>query len=187
MVQIQQFSKSNLAKFQLFGFFQFKNPARFLEKFHKELSIMKMYKTVFFACLVLSVFSCSKEKMRETPRSITYKDGAYKAASSIKDDWGGTAEVEIRVTDGKITECVFFSYEKDGSLKDENYGKTDGIIKNAGLYKIAQTAILRAEGYGKKLVETQDIEKVDVIAGATVSYKLFKDAAEAALADAKKE
>lgn len=95
-----------------------------------------MYKTVFFACLVLSVFSCSKEKMNEAPRSITYKDGAYKAASSIKDDWGGTAEVEIRVTDGKITECVFFSYEKDGSPKTKITEKPTASLKMQDFIKL---------------------------------------------------
>ena len=73
------------------------------------------------------------------------------------------------------------SYEKNGNLKGPEYGKVDGVIKNVGLYKIAQASILRAAEYGQKLIETQNIDDVDVIAGASISYKLFKDAVENAL------
>ena len=61
------------------------------------------------------------------------------------------------------------------------YGKVDGVIKNMGLYKIAQASVLKAAEYGQKLIETQNIDDVDVIAGASISYKLFKDAVENAL------
>lgn len=54
-----------------------------------------------------------------------------------------------------------------------------------GLYKIAQASVLKAAEYGQKLIETQNIDDVDVIAGASISYKLFKDAVENALQGAK--
>ena len=73
------------------------------------------------------------------------------------------------------------SYEKNGNLKGPEYGKVDGVIKNMGLYKIAQASVLKAAEYGQKLIETQNIDDVDVIAGASISYKLFKDAVENAL------
>ena len=93
----------------------------------------------------------------------------------------------ITVKDGKITDCEFLSYEKDGTLKGEDYGKIDGVIKNAGLYKIAQDAIKNAEKYGSKLVETQQLDKVDAIAGATASYELFENVVGIALKQAKAE
>ena len=61
------------------------------------------------------------------------------------------------------------------------------MIKNAGLYKIAQNAIKSAEKYGPKLVETQQLDKVDAIAGATVSYELFENVVGIALKQAKAE
>lgn len=115
-----------------------------------------------------------------------YKDGAYSAQSDMKDDWGGYGEARITITGGKITGCEFLSYEKDGKLKGEDYGKTNGVIKNAGLYKIAQAAIQNAAKYGTLLVETQQLDKVDAIAGATVSYELFQNAAALALQQAEK-
>lgn len=142
---------------------------------------MKNYKIILAALCFICIFSCSKT---ETNKSIKYKDGVYKSFANIKDDWGGTAEVEIKIEEGKIVECTFLSYEKNGNLKGPEYGKVDGVIKNVGLYKIAQASILRAAEYGQKLIETQNIDDVDVIAGASISYKLFKDAVENALQDA---
>ncbi len=139
---------------------------------------MKTYKIILAALCFICIFSCSKT---ETKKSIKYKDGVYKSFANIKDDWGGTAEVEIKIKEGKIVECTFLSYEKNGNLKGPEYGKVDGVIKNMGLYKIAQASILRAAEYGQKLIETQNIDDVDVIAGASISYKLFKDAVENAL------
>lgn len=141
-------------------------------------------KIILFLC-VLFLFSCAKkETKRET--SVCYVDGVYKATSSIKDDWGGSAEVEIVVKDGKITSCVFASYQEDGKLKDAEYGKIDGIIKNMGLYKIAQNAVSQSNKYGDMLVQSQDIEKLDAISGATVSFGLFKNAVEQIMKEAKK-
>ena len=139
---------------------------------------MKNYKIILVALCFICIFSCSKT---ETKKSIKYKDGVYKSFANIKDDWGGTAEVEIKIEEGKIVECTFLSYEKNGNLKGPEYGKVDGVIKNVGLYKIAQASILRAAEYGQKLIQTQNIDDVDVIAGASISYKLFKDAVENAL------
>ena len=45
-----------------------------------------------------------------------------------------------------------------------------------GLYKIAQNAMTQAGKYGQMLVESQDINKLDALSGATVSFGLFKDA-----------
>lgn len=143
--------------------------------------------------MLCTIVACSKDTAGKTEKSDGkshtphYRDGTYKARSSIEDDWGGYAELTLIVKDGVISECTFLSYERNGTLKDENYGKQDGVIKNAGLYKIAQNAIKNAALYGQNLVETQDSEKVDVITGATVSYKLFQDAAQTVLTQAKAE
>ncbi|MGP1437831.1 MAG: FMN-binding protein [Treponema sp.] len=130
---------------------------------------------LIFACIVF-LFSCSKKEEMRSESSMQYIDGIYKAVSSIKDEWGGSAEVEIIVKDGKITSCVFVSYEQDGKIKDAEYGKNDGVIKNMGLYKIAQNAVSQSNKYGDMLVQTQDIEKLDALSGATISFALFKDA-----------
>lgn len=150
--------------------------------------------TIGFSLAVFCFAGCTKDEAaamqqpaESTQPAVRYKDGTYKAVSGIKDDWGGNAEITITVQDGKIIDCEFLSYEKDGRLKGEDYGKIDGVIKNAGLYKIAQDAIKNAVKYGPKLVETQRLDAVDAIAGATVSYELFVNAAGIALKQAKTE
>ena len=154
---------------------------------------------IFTIALALAAFcfaGCSKnegaaqqagQSEQETQTVVRYKDGVYKAVSGIKDDWGGNAEVTITIKDGNIIDCEFLSYDKDGMLKGEDYGKTDGVIKNAGLYKIAQEAVKNAAKYGPALVKTQRLDKVDAIAGATVSYELFENVVGIALKQAKAE
>ena len=141
---------------------------------------------ILFLCVIF-IFSCAKKEDAQEESDITYIDGTYKATSSIKDEWGGSAEVEIVVKDGKIVSCIFTSYEENGKLKDAEYGKVDGVIKNMGLYKIAQNAVTQSNRYGEMLVNTQDIEKLDAISGATVSFGLFKDAVGQVIKKAKVE
>lgn len=140
---------------------------------------MKNTVTLFFIFLcVFFMLSCEKKEKNNDGKikAITYIDGVYEAVSSIKDDWGGSAKVELTVKDGKITSCNFYSYEANGKLKDADYGKIDGEIKNMGLYKIAQNAVLQSSKYGQMLIESQDIDSLDALSGATVSFGLFKDA-----------
>lgn len=137
-----------------------------------------------FLCAII-VFSCAKKEETPQESTISYIDGTYKATSSIKDEWGGSADVEIVVKDRKIVSCIFTSYEENGKVKDAEYGKVDGVIKNIGLYKIAQNAVTQSNKYGDMLVQTQNVEKLDAISGATVSFNLFKDAVKQIMEKAK--
>jgi len=108
------------------------------------------------------------------------KDGSYEGQSA-PDSRGGYGVVKIEVKDGKIESAEFLQYNADGSLKDESYGKDSGEEN----YKKAQDALEASKKYAEKLVETQDVEKVDSITGATSSWKAFQEAAKDALAKAK--
>lgn len=145
---------------------------------------MKKYFILLFVFAIF-LFSCAKKEESAKEDLIRYIDGTYTATASIKDDWGGSAEVEIVVKDGRITSCIFSSYEENGKLKDSEYGKVDGVIKNMGLYKIAQNAVTQSNKYGDMLVQSQNIEKLDAISGATVSFGLFKNAVEQVMKEAK--
>lgn len=145
---------------------------------------MKKYFILLFVFAIF-LFSCAKKEESVKEDLIRYIDGTYTATASIKDDWGGSAEVEIVVKDGRITSCIFSSYEENGKLKDSEYGKVDGVIKNMGLYKIAQNAVTQSNKYGDMLVQSQNIEKLDAISGATVSFGLFKNAVEQVMKEAK--
>lgn len=113
-----------------------------------------------------------------------YKDGEYTEKSS-PDERGNYGEIKITVKDGKITAADYKGYLKDGKVKDQDYGKTNGKIENQENYDKAQKALVGAATYGPKLVETQEVSKVDAVSGATSSLEQFKDAAGKALAKAK--
>ncbi|MFP5452638.1 FMN-binding protein [Parvimonas sp. G1604] len=131
---------------------------------------MKNIKNKISIILILSlifVTGCSSKK--------ELKDGVYEG--NYKDEIA-TVKVVITIKDKKIVDCVREERDnKNNKIKDENYGKDDADFN----YKQAQKAVKNSEGYAKKLVEVQDIDKVDSVSGATVSYKRFKSAVKDAL------
>ncbi|MDR3334498.1 MAG: FMN-binding protein [Treponema sp.] len=134
---------------------------------------MKNYKIIFFAALLLA--GCGK---------AVYKDGVYTGVSSA-DDTGAYGEVSINIADSKITDCSFITRQKDGAIKDENYGKVNGEISNQDYYAKAQLAVKAMEDYVRQYRETWDINKIDAVSGATIAYNQFVEAVEKALAQAK--
>lgn len=119
---------------------------------------------------LLSLIGCSKSE-------ASYKDGVYQARSTGTDDHGGYGKVEITITDGKISDVQFQTFNKDDSIKDASYGQ--GLPE--GQYKIAQASIAANAEYAKQLMEYQKLIDVDAISGATWNYQLFQDAVEQAL------
>ena len=134
------------------------------------------------ACVALSACAGGSSAQAEL------KDGTYTAQSSVYegDDQGGSGYgvITVTVTDGKISQAEFLTYEPDGTLKDENYGKTANT--NQDFYNKAQKAVAACKQYAADLVAKGTVDNVDVISGATISYKEFQEAADAALVDASK-
>lgn len=142
---------------------------------------------VLLLAAALSFTACNGKDTTKKESSETangYKDGEYHGESSL-DEWGGKVTTDIVIKDGKITEATLHNLMPDGKEKGEDYGKAAEGATNKGLYKIAQNAIKQAQEYPKLLVETNDIEKVDAISGATTSFNSFKEAVNDALKDAK--
>lgn len=112
-----------------------------------------------------------------------YAAGTYVGKSSA-DDRGAYGEATITVTDGKITDCQYVTWQSDGIIKDENYGKVNGAISNADYYQKAQLAVQAMQQYATQLIEVQSPADVDIIAGATISHDQFVEAVETALQQA---
>lgn len=116
----------------------------------------------------------------------TLKDGTYRAEMSAESH-GYKDYVEITVVGGKIDTVVYDSQTADGKRKtqDEDYKKAmmDGN-KNAGIPETYPA------DYSKKLTEAllekQDINKVDTVAGATTSSDDFKALVSALMNNIKK-
>ena len=111
----------------------------------------------------------------------TYKDGTYTGKSAVytgdeEGNGNGYGEVTITVKDNKITACEFKTYEENGTLKGDDYGKIDGEIKNQDYYNKAQKAIKGSEAYAEAIIGKIKPDEVDSISGATFSYNQFTDA-----------
>ena len=122
--------------------------------------------------------------------SASYADGVYTGTSSVYegDDDGsgaGYGVATVTIQGGAITACEFQTYEPDGTLKDEDYGKQNGEVANRDFYNKAQRAVQASAKYGGMLVEAGSLKGVDAISGATISYGEFQEAVEDALSQAK--
>ena len=120
-----------------------------------------------------------------------YADGTYTAQSAeyVNDEDDSTAGngygvVTLTIKDNKITDCTFKTYELNGTLKDEDYGKENGEVANRDFYNKAQKALAACDKYAEQLVKKGNIKDVDAISGATVNYNEFKEAVNAALKQA---
>ena len=76
------------------------------------------------------------------------------------------------------------AYDIFGDEKDEDYGSLTG--KDSADYKKAQVAVKAIQTYPKQLVETQNLDEVDAISGATISHGQFVETTKKIVADAKK-
>jgi major membrane immunogen (membrane-anchored lipoprotein) len=117
-------------------------------------------------------------------RDVSYKDGTY-IGKSGEDDRGAYGEATIVIQDGQISDCQYVTWQKDGTIKDENYGKVNGQISNQDYYDKAQLAVRAMKQYAQKLVEARKLEGVDAISGATIAYDQFREAVNDALDEAK--
>jgi major membrane immunogen (membrane-anchored lipoprotein) len=114
-----------------------------------------------------------------------YSDGTYTGRSGPDDD-GAFGEAALTIAGGKIAECRFVTRRKDGSIKDENYGKINGEISNRSYYDKAQLAVAAMEKYALDLSRTGNLKDVEAVSGATIAYNQFREAVEEALEAAKK-
>jgi len=125
--------------------------------------------------------------------SVSYKDGTYEARSAeyINEDGSeegnGYGVVTVTIKDGAITDCTFRTYELDGTEKGEDYGMKSGSIANKDFYNKAQKAVGACEKYAEQLVLAGKVDGVDAISGATINYRQFVEAADAALAQAEQK
>ncbi|MDR3191909.1 MAG: FMN-binding protein [Treponema sp.] len=136
-------------------------------------------RVLFFLCLFSPVFfaaGCGDPG---------YRDGTY-AGKSGPDDDGAFGEVSLIIGGGTITDCRFVTRQKDGTVKDEHYGKINGEISNRSYYDKAQLAVRAMEKYALDLSRTGNLKDVEAVSGATIAYGQFREAVEEALETAKK-
>ena len=142
--------------------------------------IRRILAAILLVCLCLSLAACGKSA---TPAS--YADGTYtgRSVDHQDDDDGngaGYGEVTIEIKDNRVVSCTFAMYELDGTLKDDSYGAD--LSKENRLK--AQKAVQAAGKYAAMLVEAGQLDGVDAISGATITYNELIEAVNDALSKA---
>jgi len=153
---------------------------------------MKKYKGLLaiVAAGMLALTACGSDSkssntsaVESSEATVTYEDGNYKGKSATygtEDDLdSGYGIVNFTVSNGKITECTFQTYELDGTLKDESYYTAADLDSNQK--RNARTAVEACVEYANALIASQNISDVDCIAGATINFNQFVNAVERAL------
>jgi len=136
--------------------------------------------TTVLTLSMLSGCTSTQESTETAAPASELKDGTYHAEYDREDVRNWIAFVDVTVEDGKIAK-VYYDYTNDAKeMRTESQGYVDG-------FKAANGYTPR-EGFdklGNQLIETQDVEKVDVVSGATHSSRNFNELAAAAIEKAK--
>jgi major membrane immunogen (membrane-anchored lipoprotein) len=116
----------------------------------------------------------------ETARDLP--DGSYSGRSEVQSD-GSYGVVKFTVKSNTVTAASFVIYDKDGTPHDKNYGSNSS---DKSFYQRAQNAVAAEQKYVAQFKETGSQGQVEKIAGASLSYKLFNEAVDAAISEAGK-
>ncbi len=131
---------------------------------------MKKFLIVGLALLLVLAIGCSSG----------LKDGTFSGVYTSEEN-GSTTTVNLTIKDNKIISCELIAKDEQGNLKDENYGKNAGE-KN---YQLAQKAVAGMQQYPAMLIETQNVDDVEAVSGASISLIEFKIAVKEALKKAR--
>lgn len=101
--------------------------------------------------------------------SATLKDGTYKAQYKEADSHGWNEYVVVTVAEGKISAVEFDALNEEGVKKTDTPEYKDQMLQYGGTTYPEEFYPAIAQ----KLVDTQDIAKVDAYAGATNSTNSF--------------
>ncbi|SDK15840.1 FMN-binding protein [Natronincola ferrireducens] len=116
------------------------------------------------------------EMTDETPEGeMNYEDGSYRGELEPNEK-GWTSVVDIVVENGRITEVDYDELDEEGNRKSENEEYNELWESAAGIS--AKEAYPALE---QQLIEVQDVQAVEVITGATLTTKDFKEVVEKAV------
>lgn len=133
------------------------------------------YIIVFTVVAMLAITGCSITEKSTTDKNMNHKDGTYKASDDY-DKYGWKAEISITYENGKIVNVVFNEVDKDGRNKNEDKEYAEKMKKASGI--TPKDVQVKLE---KELISKQDIDKVDVVTGATYTSERFKKLAKKAM------
>jgi major membrane immunogen (membrane-anchored lipoprotein) len=143
----------------------------------------ELKKSIALLCLGLGLAGCGYDEAVNV-REGDFRDGEFSGVST-PDDTGAVGEVTVRIQGNDVVSAEFHVRQADGSLKDAEYGKTNGEIISKQAYDKAQQAVAAEAEYAAALVANDDLNAVDVIAGASLNHRAFVEAVTDALGKAR--
>lgn len=145
---------------------------------------------VLLLTLFVSSSICAGQDIKITDKvvqdtSVRYKDGTYygnsRAAYIDEPYWGS---VHLKLKNGTFTEINFVI--RDSNLHETFNEKYEKHFEGNPVYiQQSRNDWKGIQAYPIKLSETQDINKIDAITGATWSYNIFRASVTEALKNAK--
>ena len=117
--------------------------------------------------------------------TLKYKDGTYTGASrdsyTAEPYWG---IIKVKIENGAFAGISFMV--RDSNLHETFDGSYEKHFEGNQVYiEQCRNDWKGVQSYPERLMESQDIGKVDVVSGATWSYNIFKASLEEALKTAK--
>ncbi len=144
-------------------------------------------------CILTSIPGCVREEKTEVGAQLAseaqiskYKDGTY-SVETKPDHEGYFTKAEVHIEKGRITSIDWniFDTNREDRIFDETYEEV--FAGNERYKQQCRDDLKGAKTYSSKLVETQDIDAVDAVTGATWTNLKFKEAAQLALNEAEGE
>ena len=141
-------------------------------------------KNYFFALAIFTVFSYSLFFTgcgNDSANTKIMSNGYYVAEMKDFDSYGWKEFVSIYVNNGHITTVEYNAKNASGFIKswDQNYMREMNAVEFTYPNKYARE-------YAFALLNFQDLERIDVVSGATYSYHTFIPLAQAVIEQAKK-
>ena len=146
---------------------------------------------VSFVILFIASPFCNGQDLKDTEKKAQdttgiYIDGQYLGQSrhTYTDEpyWGN---IRVTIDKGIITRINFMI--RDSNLHETFNGNYEKHFEGNALYlQQCRNDWNGVQAYPKKLIETQDINRVDAMSGATWSNNIFKASVKEALKDVKK-
>lgn len=123
--------------------------------------------TKFFGVLAKAALENAKTGTADV--AVLPMNGVYSAENPEFDERGWKARIEITFEDDKITSVAYSEFNAEGVQKFEDEAYNAKMLEASGTNPKTAYPILEAS-----LVETQDVEKVDTVSGATHAADSFK-------------
>lgn len=133
-------------------------------------------KKILILGLILTLVMSLSVGCAKKPAEAKFTDGDFTAESDI-DENGWKGVIEISVKDGVITTVNYDEVNEEGGLKSEDTEYSELMKSISNISPAEAYEVLEAS-----LVDTQDVDKVEAVSGATGSAELFKELAKKALA-----